>query len=518
MTRPRRRVLGPALLLLLALVTATVALAAGPPAAGTGGASAVGQTSATVGGTVNPGGIATTYAFEYGTTTGYGTTTSSRDAGNGTTDVPVSVDLTGLTAATTYHYRLRATNADGTTVGDDRTFTTDAEPPPKPTATTGEASSVAASSARVSASVNPRGVRTAVVFEYGTSTSYGTKTAAIDAGSDSAARTVSATLGGLTPRRTYHYRVRATNAGGETIGADRTFTTPAPPLPGLATTTVTDLTPTSAVLNGRIDPNGRATTVYVEYGTTTRFGKRTPTFPAGASPNASPVAIPITGLTANVRYSARFVVTSDGGTRRGSTKTFTTPRIPAVASLQITPNPVTFGSSAQVIGSVSGTGAAGARVLLVGTGIPFTDPFARIGELVADGSGAFAFVVSPQRTTRYRVRATVGPQQPESRTVRLSVKPRIGIRFQRRPGGRIRFSGNVAPRGAGAVSLRKVTDSGRIVTVRRSATVPADGRSRYAVTIRAPRRTTRYLVRVVPTSRNLVRGESRVIVVAGRRR
>lgn len=521
MVMPARRLLPGAFgaaVVLVATVLASLALAAGPPQAATGGSSAVGQTSATVSGTVNPAGLATTYAFEYGTTTGYGTTTTSRDAGAGPDDLAVDADLTGLAAGTTYHYRVRATNADGTTVGEDRTFTTDAATTPKPTASTGGASSVGASSARVSSSVNPNGVRTSVVFEYGTSTSYGARTAAVDAGSDSATRTVSTVIGGLLPRRTYHYRVRATSAGGETVGADRTFTTTAPPLAGLSTGSVTAITPTGAVLNGRVDPNGRQTSAYVEYGTTTRFGKRTPSIDVGASTTAVPVAIAVTGLAPNVRHHMRFVVSSDGGTRRGSTKSFTTLRVPAVASFQLTPNPMTFGSRTQVIGSVSGTGAGGAAVTLIGTPYPFTTPFARVGELRADGAGAFAFTVSPARTTRYRVRAVVGSQTVESRTVRLSVRPRIGIRVQRRPGGRIRFSGNVAPRGTGTVSLQRITSSGRAVTVKRSRTIPSDGRSRYAITVRAPRDRSRYRIRVVPTTRTLVRGESRVLTVAGRRR
>ncbi|PTL54347.1 fibronectin type III domain-containing protein [Paraconexibacter algicola] len=513
--RPLLRTLA-AVVLLLTGLAATVALAAGPPAATTGAATAVGQTSAQVAGTVNPAGVATTYAFEYGTTTGYGTSTSARDAGNGTVDLAVEADLTGLTAGTTYHYRLRATNADGTTVGEDRTFTTDAATPPRPVASTSGASSVTASSARVSASVNPGGARTSVVFEYGTSTAYGSRTAAIDAGTDSAARTISATLSGLAPRRTYNYRVRATNAGGETVGANRTFTTPAPPQAGLSTGSVTDLTPTSAVLNGRVDPNGRRTTAYVEWGTSTRFGRRTPSVDLGSGDGAVPVAIAVPGLTPAVRHYVRFVVTSDGGTRRGATKSFTTPVVPAVASLQLSPDPVTWGSSARVIGTVSGTGTAGARVTLVGTAYPFRDPFARVGELTASATGAFTFTVNPQRTTRYRVRTTIAGRAVESRTVRLSVRPRVGIRVQRRRGGRVRFSGNVAPRGNATVSLQKITRSGRAVTVRRTRTVPAGPRSRYAVTIRAPRTTSRYRIRVVPTTRTLVRGESRVLRVAGR--
>jgi hypothetical protein len=85
------------------------------------------ETSATttLTGTVNPNGLATTVQFEYGTTTAYGTVKSvTLSPNNGATEKSVSVDLGTLTAGTTYRYRISATNAIGTTVGEDRTFVT----------------------------------------------------------------------------------------------------------------------------------------------------------------------------------------------------------------------------------------------------------------------------------------------------------------------------------------------------------------------------------------------------------
>jgi hypothetical protein len=65
---------------------------------------------------INPNGADTTYHFEYGTDTSYGTSVPvpDGDIGSGTTDVAVSQHITGLTPDTTYHYRLVATNASGT--------------------------------------------------------------------------------------------------------------------------------------------------------------------------------------------------------------------------------------------------------------------------------------------------------------------------------------------------------------------------------------------------------------------
>jgi len=87
---------------------------------------------ATVGAAVNPDGSATTYRIEYGTTASYGHATAALPAGGvltGTANQQVSGALSGLTPLTSYHYRVVATNAVGTTYGRDRTFRTTVVPP-----------------------------------------------------------------------------------------------------------------------------------------------------------------------------------------------------------------------------------------------------------------------------------------------------------------------------------------------------------------------------------------------------
>jgi hypothetical protein len=87
----------------------------------------VGTGSATVSGTVNPVGQATTYHFEYGTSANYGSQAPASpdpSAGQGTTGQTVSTPLIGLSPSTVYHYRIEATNASGTSYGADQTFTT----------------------------------------------------------------------------------------------------------------------------------------------------------------------------------------------------------------------------------------------------------------------------------------------------------------------------------------------------------------------------------------------------------
>jgi hypothetical protein len=103
---------------------ATLVFVTGPTLE-TGSASEVTPTSAKVSGTVNPNEEATECKFEYGTTVSYGKSAScSPTPGSGATPVAVSASLSGLTANTTYHFRIFSINASGTSHGADNTFTT----------------------------------------------------------------------------------------------------------------------------------------------------------------------------------------------------------------------------------------------------------------------------------------------------------------------------------------------------------------------------------------------------------
>jgi hypothetical protein len=95
-----------------------------------GTAATISTDEATLRGTINPENEEVTdYHFEWGTTQSYGETTPSASLPAGKAPVAVSALLSGLTPGATYHYRLLATNASGTTQGPDRTFTTYASLP-----------------------------------------------------------------------------------------------------------------------------------------------------------------------------------------------------------------------------------------------------------------------------------------------------------------------------------------------------------------------------------------------------
>src|SRR2546423_10604027 len=134
------------------LSLADVGVAASAPVAVTGAVTTFGETSATVSGTVNPNGQATTWYFDYGTSTSYGAKTPATSAGSGTTNANVSATISGLTPGTTYHYRFVATNATGTSDGADGVFTTSGSPVPP--AVTGAASNLSATSATLDGTLN----------------------------------------------------------------------------------------------------------------------------------------------------------------------------------------------------------------------------------------------------------------------------------------------------------------------------------------------------------------------------
>ncbi|HWF52312.1 MAG TPA: fibronectin type III domain-containing protein [Solirubrobacteraceae bacterium] len=103
---------------------ASAAPASTAPVVLTGPAKSVTSSKATLTAAVNPNGSATTYIFQYGPSTNYGFKTSIGHLASGTAPAPVSANISNLKANTTYHFRIAATNAGGTSQGVDGTFKT----------------------------------------------------------------------------------------------------------------------------------------------------------------------------------------------------------------------------------------------------------------------------------------------------------------------------------------------------------------------------------------------------------
>jgi hypothetical protein len=215
----------------MALMRGTITVTTpGTPVATTAAATAIGETEATLAGTVDPEGKATSYYFNYGTSASYGSKTSEQSAGEETADKPVSIPVNALVPGTTYHFQLVAKNTAGSAFGADQTFTT-SSPPGLPAAVTGLATALGETQATLNGTVNPDGLATSYFFEWGTNGSFGQKTAELSVGEDHSSHALSAALSGLTAGTTYDFRIVAKNsAGPASVGATQSFTTPSTPV------------------------------------------------------------------------------------------------------------------------------------------------------------------------------------------------------------------------------------------------------------------------------------------------
>ncbi len=208
----------------------------------TGSATNVQQTSATIGGHVDPdaahgGGDVIECKFEYVTAEqfekeGYAGAATAPCVPSASTPYKAPTDVTAnitVTAKTTYHFRLTAANAKVGDEGKDKTFTTFGPP-----SVASAPATAGATSATVRARIDPFGADTTCQVQYVDeadfqSSGYASATslpcAPVDLGAGFGAQSASAALAGLHVGATYHFRFIAISQAGTTTGPDQTFAT-----------------------------------------------------------------------------------------------------------------------------------------------------------------------------------------------------------------------------------------------------------------------------------------------------
>lgn len=328
-------------------------------AGATGPVSALTPTGATLHGLVEADGAQAAHYFNYGTTIAYGQSTLERQTSSAS-GVLVSEPITGLLPNTTYHYRLVASSGTITTVGEDRTFTTPALPPaqvdlvlgqqtdPGPIAPGGlVTSALTVSNPGGSGATGVKVVATlpsGAVFDVPGSSAGCT----LNPGGAAVTCVVGALAGGASAKVDVAYRPASSGQAATTAVAfgDQ-------PDPALAnnhasgqtrvaavngtTGPASDVTSTSATVNGVVEADGVPATYRFEYGATPGYGQTTAGLQAGGL-NPALVARPLTGLVPGTTYHYRLLVTRGGTTVQGEDRTFTTAPAPVVPAA---PEPVT---------------------------------------------------------------------------------------------------------------------------------------------------------------------------------
>lgn len=180
----------------------------------------------TLNGTVDPNDKSvTSCVFEYGTTSAYGNSVpcSPAIASSGSSPVPVTAHLSGLTPETKYHYRLAADNEGGSSHTADQEFFTG------PILGGESVVGVTSSSATLRDSVDPNGADTHYYYQYGPSSAYGSyaplEVPGADLGASTGAQNVDVQVPELGSGLIYHYRLVAVQDGEVFAEPDRTFVT-----------------------------------------------------------------------------------------------------------------------------------------------------------------------------------------------------------------------------------------------------------------------------------------------------
>ena len=394
----------------------TVMRASPPTLLTTSAATNLTQFSATLNGSVIPNGTVSAF-FQYVGPVDPSAKSTPVQILSGTTTVPVQAALSGLSDSGIYHYHLVVVSGTETFAGNDMTFAISKLPvvatgTPVVVVTSGNTPPYAVT---LIGAVNPFGLSTDVHFEFKDNLMSGyvnTPNTNLSGATTVDVATDATSL--INPAATrYYYRLVATNSAGTSVGNEVSFTLVTSGGTGAAPIAVTGpaagITVSSAILQGLVNPNGKSTFAYFEYGLTLGYGSTTQRESKGNGSSMIGVTQSASALFPGTLYHYRCVAENGSAVSRGLDATFTTGNLPPLATTGTAE--AINSTSVKVHGTVQARGATTAVTFEYGTdGVTF--PYAATA-LESPVSGDIATPVSAVLTglsggTTYYFRVKAG--------------------------------------------------------------------------------------------------------------
>ena len=272
-------------------------------------------------------------------------------------------------------------------------------PPPK--AVTMPATNVSIDNAVLNGIINPNGLESNVWFEWGTDNSALTgRSPDLPAGAGTTDNQVNFRATGLQSRTTYFFRVAAINSGGkEAQGEIRSFSTP--PLPTVTTKDPTEVTTSSAKLNGEVNPNGLQTRAWFEWGTDNNLivYNTTDNQVIGDGISALPLSATIP-VNAGGTYYYRIAASNPEGASRGDVVSFRANQLPDTTTAGATS--ITL-NSADLNGTVNPNGFETFAWFEYGIDPSLANPSTTDNQLIGSGSTPLPLLMNIPGLTPYTI-------------------------------------------------------------------------------------------------------------------
>ena len=323
------------------------------PSITTAAVSNIAYTSATVGGNVtNDGGAEVTErGVVYSTSQNPTTTNTKKVSGKGLGSF--SITLNSLSDGVTYYVRAYAINKFGTSYGEQVSFTTTQKTPP--TITTTSVSNITSNSATIGGNVTNEGGAEVTEFGIVYSTSPNPTTSSNKKASGSGLRSFSVTLYNLSNGTTYYVRAYAINSEGTSYGEQKSFTTRLHSTPYVTTTSISEITHSSATVEGEVTGDGGAEVTERGVVYNTSSNPTTANTKKVSGKGVGSFSVVLSNLSKGVTYYVRAYAINNEGTSYGEERAFTTNKYTPPSVTTVSVSNISY-TSATVGGKVTSDG------------------------------------------------------------------------------------------------------------------------------------------------------------------